>query len=200
MEKGGIAFTNGHPVTREEQISGRLSFVEMENNNVNPIAYLDKKPPETSWTVLGHLASPISLNLRPQRYLGGLPAGGPDYRAQVLTKGFILALRNATIPYYYSSDIPLEGPTAGSYEITNWFMPFTPVKLGEGVMVGKERTLVCISGTYVVKGAKKPDVAKFDSFGRPVANDFAITGKPGAWSVKVTLNDWNEIAAIVVKD
>ena len=200
VEKGGIAFTNGHPVTREEQNSGRLSFVEMENDSINPMEFLTKKPPETSWTVLGHLASPISLNLRPQRYLGGLPAGGPDYRAQVLTKGFILALRNATIPYYYSSDIPLEGPTAGSYEITNWFMPFTPVRIGEGVMVGRERTIVCMSGTYTVKGAKRPKVARFNCYGRPVEAPFEITGKPGAWNVKVALDDWNEIAAIVVAD
>ena len=200
VDKGGIAFTNGHPVTREEQNSGRLSFAEMENDPVDPATYLDGIPPETLYTASGHLASPIILNLRPSRYTS-IPADDPrNPRARYITKGMILALRNGNIPYYYSTDIPLTGPNAGSFEITNWFMPFTPVKLGEGVMVGKERTIVCVSGTYAVKGAKKPDVAKFDSFGRPVQHDFAVTGKPGAWTVKVTLNDWNEIAAIVVKD
>ncbi len=199
VDKGGIAFTNGHPVTREEQNSGRLSFVEMENDGFNPMSFINTKPPETSWTVLGHLASPISLNLRPARYLGGMPEGSPDLRAQLITKGFIIALRNATIPYYYSSDIPLEGSTAGSYEITNWFLPFTPVRIGEGVMVGKERTIVCVSGTYTVMGENKPKVAKFNCYGRPVDAPFAITGKPGEWNVKVTLDNWNEIAAIVVE-
>ena len=200
VDKGGIAFTNGHPVTREEQNSGRLSFAEMENDGVNPVTYLDKIPPETLYTASGHLASPIILNLRPSRYTS-VPADSPDNpRARYLTKGFILALRNGNIPYYYTSDIPLTGPNAGSFEITNWFMPFTPVKLGEGVMVGKERTLVCISGTYTVKGGKKPSIAKFNNCGRPVEHNFAITGKPGAWNVKVTLDDWNEIAAIKVED
>jgi len=202
IEKGGIAFTNGHPVTREEQNSGRLSFVEMENdgNSVNPIGYLTAKPPETSWTVSGHLASPITLNLRPSRFTPTLPKGSPDLRAQFLTKGFILALRNATIPYYYTSKIPLEGPTAGSFEIGNWLLPFTPVQLGEGVMVGKERTIVCVSGRYTVKGAKRPDIAKFNCYGRPVEEPFEITGGPGAWTVAVKLDDWNEVAVILVKE
>ena len=200
VSKGGIAFTNGHPVTREEQNSGRLSFAEMENDPVDPNAYLDGMPPETSYTASGHLASPIILNLRPGRYTK-IPYRAPnDPRARYMTKGMILALRNGNIPYYYTADIPTTGPNAGSYEITNWFMPFTPVKLGEGVMVGKERTIVCISGTYIVKGNKKPDIAKFDSYGRPVKHDFKVTGKPGAWSVEVKLNDWNEIAAMVVKN
>ena len=200
VSKGGIAFTNGHPVTREEQNSGRLSFAEMENDPVDPNAYLNGMPPETLYTASGHLASPIILNLRPGRYTK-IPYRAPnDPRARLLTKGMILALRNGNIPYYYTVDIPITGPTAGSYEITNWFMPFTPVKLGEGVMVGKERTIVCISGVYTVKGNKKPDIAKFNQFGRPVKHDFKVTGKPGAWNVEVKLNDWNEIAAMVVKN
>ena len=200
ISKGGIAFTNGHPVTREEQNSGRLSFAEMENDPVDPASYLNSMPPETLYTASGHLASPIILNLRPDRYTT-VPFGAPnDPRARYMTKGMILALRNGNIPYYYTTNLPLTGPNAGSFEITNWFMPFTPVKLGEGVMVGKERTIVCISGDYTVRGNKKPDVAKFDPCGRPVKHNFKITGKPGAWTVAVKLNNWNEIASIVVKD
>ena len=200
ISKGGIAFTNGHPVTREEQNSGRLSFAEMENDPVDPTGYLDTMPPETLYTASGHLASPIILNLRPNRYTK-IPYNDPRTpNARYMTKGMILALRNGNIPYYYTADIILSGPNAGSYEIANWLMPFTPVKLGEGVMVGKERTIVCVSGTYTVKGQQKPDIAKFNPFGRPVKHDFKVTGKPGAWSVEVKLNDWNEIAVMVVKN
>jgi hypothetical protein len=200
ISKGGIAFTNGHPVTREEQNSGRLSFAEMENDPVDPTNYLNTMPPETLYTASGHLASPIILNLRPNRYTRIRYNDPATPNARYMTKGMILALRNGNIPYYYTADIILTGPNAGSYEIANWLMPFTPVKLGEGVMVGKERTIVCISGTYTVKGKQKPDVAKFNQFGRPVKHDFKVTGKPGAWSVEVKLNDWNEIAAMVVKN
>ncbi|MBQ6472515.1 MAG: hypothetical protein IJJ33_11060 [Victivallales bacterium] len=201
VEKGGIAFTNGHPMTREEQNSGRLSFVEMENDgSANPMGYLTRKPPETSWTVSGHLASPITLNLRPSRYASGHLQGAPDLRAQFLTKGFILALRNATIPYCYTSRIPLDGPTAGSLEVINWLLPFTPVRIDEGVMVGKERTIVCVSGNYTVRGAERPQCAKFNCYGKPVPAPFEVTGGPGDWHVNVKLDDWNEIAAIVVQD
>ncbi len=194
--KGGVVLTNGHPVTREEQNSGRLSFAEMENDRCNPIPFIDEMPPEMRYQATGHLASPIILNLRPGRY-----TQEPRMKARVLFKGLIIALRNGVLPYYYTTDIPTSGPDAGSLAVANWMFPFTPVKLGEGVMVAKERTVVCKSGIYTVGGQNKPAVAHFNNMGLEVKDTkaFEITGQPGAWTVKVTINDWNEIAAMEVK-
>ncbi len=197
-ELGGVVLTNGHPVTKEEQNSGRLSFAEMENDPCNPLPFIDKKPPEFRYQAKGHLASPIILNLRPRRYQS---ADGPDLRAKILMKGMITAVRNGVLPYYYGTEQPLEGPEAGSYELANWLFPFTPVKLGEGVLQGKERTITVISGTYRIGGAKRPAVSRFDDHGRPCGEEgIIVSGGQNAWEVKVTLKDWNEMACLVRLD
>lgn len=195
--KGGCVLTNGHPVTREEQQSGRLSFAEMENDKCDPIPFINEMPPEFRYQAMGHLASPIILNLRPGSY-----SKDPVMKARVLFKGVITALRNGVLPYYYGTDIETSGPNAGGLSVANWLFPFTPVKLGAGVMVAKERTVVCKSGTYTVAGKARPDVAHFNNRGLQVENSkaFEISGKPGKWTVKVTIDDWNEVASIVVKD
>ncbi len=195
--RGGQVLTNGHPVTREEQSTGRLSFAEMENDVCNPISFLDKKPPEMRYQAMGHLASPIILNLRPGRH-----TSDQALMARVLTKGIIIALRNGVLPYYYGTKIPTSGPNAGGFEVANWLFPFTPVKLGEGVLVGKERTVVCVSGTYKVGGAKAPAVAHFNDHSLQVKDTraFKVTGKPGDWTVEVKINDWNEVAAIEIRE
>ena len=72
------------------------------------------------------------------------------------------------------------------------------MKLGEGVLQGKERTITVISGTYRLGGAKRPAVARFDDHGRPKGEEgITVSGKPGDWTVVVTLNDWNEMACLV---
>lgn len=198
---GGVVLTNGHPCTREEQSSGRLSFAEMENDPINPIGYMDKKPPELCFCSMGHLASPIVLNLRPRSYMNRLPAGSPDITAKIQNKGLITALRNGVLPYYYHTDIPLEGPEAGSFEVANWMFPFTPVKLGEGILVGKERTITIVSGSFKIGGSARPALARFNDHGIPMGEEgMSVTGEPGNWTVTVNMNDWNEIACIVKKD
>ena len=198
--QGKIVLTNGHPVTREEQSCGRLSFAEMENDTCNPIPFLNKKPPEFRYQSMGHLTSPIILNLRPGRYQGTVKPGERDLRALILNKGIITAIRNAQLPYYYGTNQPLEGDDAGSYEVSNWLFPFTPVRIDEGVMTGKERTITILSGTYRVAGNNKPKVAHFNRYGIPTqADNISVSGSPNAWEVTVTLDDWNEIAVFEVQ-
>ena len=197
---GKVVLTNGHPVTREEQSCGRLSFAEMENDSCNPLTFLDKKPPEFRYQSMGHLTSPIILNLRPGRYQKPQP-GEQDKRALILNKGIITAIRNAQLPYYYGTDQPLTGPDAGSYEVANWLFPFTPVRIDEGVMVGKERTITVISGTFKLRGNARPKVAHFNRYGVPTdASNITVTGTPGDWTATVKLNDWNEIAVFEVAE
>ena len=44
-------------------------------------------------------------------------------------------------------------------------------------------------------------MAHFNNMGLEVKDTkaFDITGEPGAWKVKVTIDDWNEIAAIELR-
>ena len=116
-------------------------------------------------------------------------------------KGMITAVRNGVLPYYYGTEQPLEGSEAGSYELANWLFPFTPVKLGEGVLQGKERTITVISGTYHLGGAKRPAVARFVNQGRPQGEEgIVVSGQPNDWTITVTLKDWNEMACMFRRD
>ena len=116
----------------------------------------------------------------------------------------IWALRNGLLCYYYDDSLgnmPFEGPDAGSFAPGNHMFPFTPVNLHEGWIEGVERTITALSGNYVVKGAKTPKMHHFNIKGIPyVAPAFKVSGAPGAWTVEIKLDDWNEIAIIEVND
>ena len=199
IKKGGYVITNGHPISREEQNSGVISFQEMENDLINPVFFMDQKPPECRWQTAGHLATPIILGLRPNTHQQAV-TDGRDRRAEILTKGIITALRNGQLHYYYSTEIPRTGQYAGGVELSNLMFPFTPVELHEGYLIGKERTITAISGTFTVSGAKAPRISCFNIFGNPVEANCKVTGSAGAWQVECKLKDWNEVVIIEVQD
>ena len=199
IRKGGHVVTNGHPISREEQTSGVLSFQEMENDLINPVFFMDQKPPECRWQAAGHLASPIILGLRPPQHQQAV-TDGRDRRAEILTKGIVTALRNGQLHYYYSTEIPQTGPYAGGFELSNRMFPFTPVELHEGYLIGKERIITAISGVYTVSGRTAPLIHRFNLFGNPVEPACKVSGTPGNWQVECKLNDWNEVVVIEVQD
>jgi len=196
-DRGGIVVTNGQPMSREEQNTGVFAFQEMENDDVNPVKFMDVKPPECRWQVVSHLGSPIALGLRPRRYIG--KGATAEMMAQVQTKGIITALRNSLVFYFYTVDVTDSGPKKGSLAICENMFPFTPEELHEGWIKGKERTITAISGKFPVNGKEKPQVLYFDKKGFEQANNFAITGEPGNWIVDVKLNDWNEVAIMIAR-
>ncbi len=197
-DKGGIVVTNGQPMSREEQNTGVFAFQEMENDDVNPLKFLDAKPPECKWQTISHLGSPIALGIRPRRYAA--QGAQPEQYPRMLTKGIITALRNGLVYYYYTLDITADGPAAGSTAICDNMFPFTPEELHEGWVRGKERIVTAVSGRYTVAGAKAPRVLYFNERGFEQPNTFPVTGKPGDWTVEVKLNDWNEVAIIIVQN
>lgn len=192
LAKGGQVVINGQPTVRETQNIPVFRFQEMDNDGVNPLTFMDQKPPLCYWQARGHLASPIILGLRPVRY--GKP--GKDRWAECITKGVITALRNGVLYYYYTSTIPESGPGAGEYGPCNYMFPFTPVELHAGWLIGKERTITCLSGTYRRNGPAEPKCLLFDLKGREKAGRFRLSREGEGWAVEVTLNDWNEIAII----
>lgn len=192
LDKGGRVVINGHSTVRETRALAAFRFAEMDNDGVNPLPFMDGKPPIFYHQAMGHLCSPIILGLRPVRY----GEDGKERWAEIITKGIITALRNGVLYYYYSSTIPADGPGAGEYGPLNHCFPFTPVKLHEGWLVGRERTITCVSGVYQWAQTRKPTCVLFDLHGREKAGEFALKETAKGWEVTVKLEDWNEIAVI----
>jgi hypothetical protein len=192
LSKGGKVVINGFPVVRETQSLPAFRFAEMENDPVNPLQYMDDKPPAFTYEAKGHLASPIILGIRPGRF----GAEGKARHAEIMIKAVITALRNGLLYYYYDSRIPSSGPGAGDYGPVNHMFPFTPRELHAGWLVGKERILTCISGTFFWDHPQPPTCLLFDRTGREKKHNFTVTQREGGWNIAVKLRDWNEIAVL----
>ncbi|MBN2293455.1 MAG: hypothetical protein JXM70_13580 [Pirellulales bacterium] len=192
LAKGGHVVINGQSTVRETRSLAAFRFQEMDNDGVNPLNFMDGKPPIFYWQAMGHLGSPIILGLRPVRY----GEEGKQRWAEIITKGIITALRNGVLYYYYTSSIPASGPGAGEYGPVNHMFPFTPVELHEGWLVGRERTITCVSGVYKWAEAREPKCLLFDLHGRVKPGDFVLKRVGDGWEVTVKLDDWNEIAVI----
>ena len=97
-----------------------------------------------------NLGSPIGLGI----------LGHPEKHdtAQRLMKALVTYLRHGMVYYhYFLEEIPLEGEGSGEYGPVNHMLPITPVELGEGFIIGKERTVTCVSGTYAWKRPNAAD-------------------------------------------
>ncbi|MBE6369311.1 MAG: hypothetical protein E7056_04010 [Lentisphaerae bacterium] len=198
--KGGHILTNGQAMSREEQNLGGLAFQEMENDSVNPIHFMDSKPPEFRWQAISHLGCPVALGIRPRKYID--TEVRPNRAAEYQTKGVITALRNGLNYCVYIYDLNVDGkPDSGSYEMFKHMYPFTPIELNEGFIIGKERVITAVSRKFTVAGSQKPTLHHYNKMGVPYPQaDFAVSGEAGAWIVDVKLKDWNEVAIIEVNE
>lgn len=189
-KKGKIAVINGFLGVKEEMgFPNIFRFAEFENDPVDPLTYLNGKPPTTIYCAKGHLSTPIILGIRPER-----TNEWKNRYAEILTKSVITALRNGLLYYYYGSVIPKEGPGSGEYGPVNHMFPITIEEINEGYIIGKERIISCVSGIF--KFNREPKVYLFDLKGREKENNFKINKKGKIWEIEVKLNDWNEICVI----
>lgn len=204
VDRGKLVLVNGQSMTKEEQNDGRIAFQEMENDSVVSRIrdYLGKKPPVSIGQTMSHLGTPLALMQRTGWYASDTEI--PNRRAEVMVKGITWAARNGLLPCFYNDDgyngvFPTEGPYSGSVDVMNHLFPFTPVRIDEGTLIGKERTFTILSGTYTVEGNNPPILYYYDYRGNPLPTDnFSVTGTPGCWQVSFTLDDWNEMAVIEV--
>jgi hypothetical protein len=188
LAKDKIVMMNGQPVTRETQNLPVIRFQEMENNSFDPMDFIDKKPPIFKWQTACHLGCPMILGQR----IGYEKWYRQTDLGRSLTKSIITALRNGLLYCYYTK---LPKKNVG-YGPVNHMFPFTPVELHEGVLIGKERIITCVSGKYTWPHEEKPQCFYFDCRGIDKAADFKMTKTENGWEVKVELSDWNEIAVI----
>ncbi len=89
---------------------------------------------------------------------------------------------------------------ADAFGVLKHMFPLTPIELGEGFIVGRERLLsaVSITRTWGADGPDEPTVLIFDINGRRVdpRGRFAVTSENGRRRVSLKLTDWAEVAVI----
>ena len=192
LDKNGVVVCNSFAAVRETQALPTYRFAEAEWF-FNPLALQRGEDPRLlRQLTAGHLSSSIGLGHRPVR----LGQAGMDNYARVITKSVITLLRNGMLYYHYGTEIPETGPGAGEYGPINHMFPITPIELGPGFVVGKERIVTAISRSFAWPNAKRPEVLVFDVTGRPTKGEVQIRRMKGAWSVDLTIEDWENVAVI----
>lgn len=193
LQRGKIVIANTYATAQEEQSLAASRFQETQAS-FDPFAVADGiKPPEVAFLYRGALASPIGLGI--------VGVSGQEDTARRVMKAVVTYLRHGMLYYHYSiKDIPETGPGSGEYGPINHMFPITPVELREGCIVGKERIVTCVSGTFVWPAPAKPSVLLFDLNGREIPHTFAVTRSGKGWNVDMQLKDWAEIAIIEARE
>ena len=190
--KGKFMMANTFPATREMQSVPIHRFNESEWD-IDPLAVKEGRiPPLAAYPCKGHFSTPVALGFRPRRY-------GPGYEenyAKVIMKGAISYLRHGILYYHYQTEIPESGSGAGDYGAINHMFPITVQEIHAGWVAGKERIVTCVSGIFTWKGSRKPEVSAYDLIGHPVEVQAEFMAESGAWTVRLKLRDWAEIAVI----
>jgi hypothetical protein len=205
-DKGGIATTNGHPSSRDLRSIPYMSACEADYEVAADFQGLQNlmdpsEPGIYPRMSMGHLCSPVTQGLglwRPDLYQSGPAAKefAANNRAELIQKYVIVCLRNAQLFYEYAN-IPDSGPGKGEYGIVRYMFPFTPVELHAGYMIGKERILTAISGTFKWDHAEKAVCLTFDTKGYKTTPNVSMVKKGQSWDVTVKLKDWNATAVIM---
>ncbi len=167
-----------------------MRFHEFENDPVHDLFDTAGEPPARR--ILGKCqlsGSPVTLGIRTGSY-----TKDPMKYGSILNRAVITALRHGVLYYHYDS---LLGPNAGP-GITNCMYPITPVELGKGFIVGKERVLSAVSGKFITP--KKPvAIHRFDKNGNAIPDGFSVRQVPGGWETDIRLRDWEETAALILQ-
>lgn len=192
LDKNKIIVANTQPTSRLTAQLPAFRFHEMENDNIFPFIATETKPPIMRYQAKCQLSpSPVILGLRPDRY-----SKNPEDWARILHRGVITALRHGLLYYYYGIGIK---PGTGGYGPVNHMFPFTPVELGEGFVIGRERIITAVSRKFVT--AEKPSLClRFDECGRETVIPVESVKVPDGWETTIKLKDWNETAVLILKE
>jgi len=161
----------------------------METQGYDP---LSGTAPDQWICVKGQLASPIGLG---HQWSSEAQAKGAPFFVRTV----IAHLRYGLLYYYYAPSFPEEGPTGGEFGPVKSMFPLTPVELGEGFIVGRERIVTCISRSFNRPEGRRPKVRLFDERGRamtPKAGQITVARNQKGWRVGVRLRDWWQIAVV----
>ena len=192
LDRGKVFLANTQPVTISEAEAGGMRFYETDCENLGAMLMGDSKPNTFRLQAFAQMSpSPMLLGTRP-----GLFTKDNKNFARMYNRAFICGLRHGLLYIHYSWSTAAE-----CYEIVNYMFPMTPVELGEGFVIGKERIITAVSRKFVVD--RKPHtIAAFDEFGKAMdANKVAAVKalENGKFEVEVKLKDWNNTCAIVLQ-
>jgi hypothetical protein len=189
LARNKIIVANTYATAAAEQALGAQRFAETQGFVLGAVSRPGEKPGLVPQIFEGVLAAPIGL--------GAVPSDRFPHTAKSVVLATIAYLRHGAVIYHYSyPDIPETGAGSGEYGPINHMYPITPVRLFEGGIVGEERTVTCVSGTYEWKHARRPKVLTFDLTGREKPSDFSLKRRWRRWRVELRLKDWAEIAVI----
>jgi hypothetical protein len=210
--RGSSVVTNGHPVDAETRSFHSDNCAETCSDAVPDLTHLKLllstgEPWGSSAIASGHLGAPMAWGIE----MGDgtyNPSSGTDanycvnHYAQVQNKYMIMCLRNGTLFQPYTNYIASSGAGSGGYGIINLQYPFTPVELHEGYLIGKEKILTAVSGTFYWNKSDHPaapSVCKtFDVNGNAnTPKGFSVISVGAQWKVIVKLqSDWYNTCAI----
>ena len=191
LDRGKLFLANTQPVTTTEAEAGGLRFYETDCENLGAMLLGTGKPGTFRHQAFAQLSpSPILLGTRP-----GLFTKDNKNFARMYNRAFICGLRHGLLYVHYSWS-----NASSCYAPVNYMFPLTPVELGEGFVIGKERIVTAVSRKFVTE-VKPVKIVAFDAEGKEldaakVAEVRALPG--GKYEVDVKLNDWNSSCVIVL--
>ncbi len=205
LAKGKVVVANSYAASRETQALPAFRLSEVEFSGFNPLAIGEgEKPPLLRVLTRGHLASPIGLGVR-EGYFRGRYADEEHVKrnySKLIMKAAITYLRHGALYYHYSSDYHYVASAAGGvphvadFGPINRMYPITPVELHEGWIIGRERIVTAVSGTFAWRHPTRPSVTVFNVEGKPEANTPAVSRTKGGWDVSLSIRDWENVAVI----
>ena len=192
LSKGKIFVANRHSTTCVEQSIPAFRFTETGSS----VAAAGKKwqvgtkPPMLNYLCWSHLNTPLGLGA----------CGGPGgNEVQWLMKVTIIYLRHGMVFYHYNmTEPPMTEANKDAFDIIKHMFPITPVELGEGFLIGKERILTAVSMDRLWEKKGRPTVLLFDINGRRVdtTGRCEVTPENGKWRISLKLKDWAEVAVV----
>lgn len=186
LDAGGFVAANGFGYTPEMTALPTLRFMETGGLFDPGDVQADGAPQRIDDFAAGHLGTPVALGNVPGWYGGADPA-------EFVMRDVIARLAHGLLYAGYNTEIPEE---SGSWDALNAMFPITPLTLHPGWIVGAERTVTALSGTYTWTGADEPVPKCFGLDGAAAACEATVGGGPGGWSVALTLDDWDQLAVI----
>jgi len=182
LDRGKTVVANTLPVMRCEQSLPVMRF--METQGYDPIN--GGEIPYQPTLAKGQLGSPIGLG-------HSFPSTGSG---EFFMRTLAAHLRFGMLYYYYYTEFPTDGERGGEFGPVNHMFPITPMELHQGWVLGMERLITCVSGTFPWNNPAKPKVFQFDDRGCDKASDATVEGEPGKWRVTIRLRDWHEAAVV----
>lgn len=189
VDNNRIMIANTYATTIAESCLPVMRFSETWSSFYPPSIPKIGKPPYIATLARSQLGTMIGLGIDGRHLKRG--------NAEQFMRCLILFLRHGMVYYhYFYPDFPETGEGSGEYGPINHMFPITPVRLFEGGIIGEERTITCVSGTYMWNHKRPPRILLFDEVGRQKKHNLKPEKADAGWKVVIELRDWQEIAVV----